>query len=132
MKTHSVRLVGGNDHEVAVFTEEQTSDSCTLSCEYGGKTISAKANDFFEALCVIRRELEKEGLIPFCYGASLNVYPSAMSRQMGAGKVAYKMEMGKHAQRTDIVRSFEQGPDIVPSTVDEQRSFFNEWITSLG
>lgn len=132
MKIHTIRLVGGNNDEVAVFTEEKTSNSCVLSCEYRRKTISAKKNDFFEALCDIRRELEKEGLIPFCYGASLNVYPSAMSRQMGAGKAAYKMEKGKQAQKTDIVRIFEHGTDIVPSTVDQQRTFFNEWIASFG
>jgi hypothetical protein len=131
MDTHTIRLVGGNRDEFALFTEEQTSNSCALSCTYSGKTISAQKNDFFEALCVIRRELEKDGVMPFCYGASLKVYPSGMSRQMSAGKAAYKMEMGKQTQRSDVVRIFEHGPDVIPSTVEQQRAFFDEWIRCL-
>lgn len=35
---------------------------------------------------VVRLELEKEGLFPFCYGASLNVFLSSMARPMSNGR----------------------------------------------
>ena len=58
---------------------------CRLRCEYRDKVIESSATDFFQALCDVRSLLAKDGLIPLCYGASLNVYPSGMARDMGQG-----------------------------------------------
>ena len=132
MTQHQIYLIGGADDETATFTEEEANGLCRLVCEYRGKRISAEAHDYFEALSNVRLELEKEGLIPFCYGASLNVFPSKMARQMGGGKVAYKMEMGKPAPRESLVRIFEQGPDVIPSPVALQKEYFNDWLASLN
>jgi hypothetical protein len=74
---------GGADDETATITEEDANGQCCLVCEYRGKRISVEAHDYFDALSNVRLELEKKGLIPFCYGASLNVFPSQMARQMG-------------------------------------------------
>jgi hypothetical protein len=92
--------------------------------------IEAEESDYFEAFCQIRLELEKEGIIPFCYGASLNVYPSGMGRDMGAGLKAYKMEMGRHARIKDLVEIFGVGPDIKPASVQSQREFWEEWLAT--
>jgi len=89
---HDIALIGAGDDERAVFTECEIGPVCKLTSAYRGKTLEAEAPDFFEALCLIRRRLESEGLIPFCYGASLNVYPSGMARDMGAGLKAYRMK----------------------------------------
>jgi hypothetical protein len=90
----------------------------------------AQANDYFEALCQIRERLAEGGLHPFCYGASLNVYPSGMARDMGAGLKAYKMTIGKHARLEDLVEIFAAGPDVKPSTVAEQRAFWERWLNT--
>jgi hypothetical protein len=129
---HRVVLIGGAEEEVAVFTEETIGYECRLTCEYRGKRLQASANDFFAALCTIRIELEKESLIPFCYGASMNVYPSPMCRDMGLGRKAYRIVMGKQALREDLVGTFEAGPDVIPVSVAMQREYFEEWIASLG
>jgi hypothetical protein len=131
MTQYKLSLIGGHVDETALFTEEGSAGKCRLTCEYRGNTLSSEAADFFEALCNIRVELEKEGLIPFCYGASLNVYPSAMAREMSSGKTAYRIEIGKQATRQNLVRVFEQGPDIIPAPVLRQKEFFNEWLSSL-
>ena len=132
MKTHTLPLIGGIDKETAIFTEEELQNECVLTCCYRGKTIRASAPDFFEALCRIRRELEKEGLVPFCYGASLNVFPSGMGRQMAAGLAAYKMVMNQAATLEQLVNIFDQCPDIIPASVEKQRQYFNKWLASLG
>src|SRR5262249_46847005 len=103
-------------------------DECQIEFSYRGQTLKATATDFFEAFCEIRLELEKEKLIPFCYGASLNVYPSGMGRDMGAGLQAYKMTMGKHALSKDLVPIFSDGPDVIPAYVSAQREFFEDWL----
>lgn len=131
MTQHQIFLIGGADDETANFIEDEANGLFRLVCEYRGKTISSEARDYFEALCSIRLELEKEGLIPFCYGASLNVYPSAMARDMGKGKVAYKMQKGKPATRENLVRIFEEGADIIPSPVALQKEFFKDWLASI-
>ncbi len=132
MSTYTVLLIGGAENETGTFTEEESADQCVLTCCYRGKTIRASEPDFFEALCTIRRKLEQEGLIPFCYGASLNVFPSNMARQMGMGKAAYKMVINQPATQEQLVFIFDQGPDIIPASVGKQHQYFNNWLASLG
>jgi hypothetical protein len=131
MTTHQIHLIGGKDDEFIQLTEQSVGNQCQLSCEHRGRQLTAEALDFFEALCIIRLELERDGLIPFCYGASLNVYPSPMARQMGRGKSGYKMKMGKPASKEDAVRIFEEGADVIPSFVKHQRAYFDDWLASL-
>jgi len=128
---HEVYLIGGADDEKATFVKDEVGERCVLACTYRGKTISAEASDFFEALCAIRRQLEADGLIPFCYGASLNVFPSGMARNMGAGLKAYRLKQGIHARPADLVGIFDEGPDVVPSHVGPQTQFYKDWIASL-
>ena len=130
MTQHQLHLLGGNDEEIAVLTETQDGYTCRLTCEYRGKCVLGEADDFFEALCQVRLQLEADGLIPYCYGASLNVYPSRMARDMALGKMAYKMQIGKQATKQDLVDIFASGPDIVPASVAHQQEYFNEWIAT--
>ncbi|MCK1736246.1 hypothetical protein IVA79_20405 [Bradyrhizobium sp. 138] len=127
---HEIDLIGASDDETAVITEHEIENACKLTCAYRGKTIEAEARDFFEALCLIRRQLEPEGLIPFCYGASLNVYPSGMARDMGAGLKAYRLTKGAHTRMTDLVEIFDAGPDVIPASVDVQEEFWREWLAT--
>ncbi|WP_457337653.1 hypothetical protein [Rhizobacter sp. P5_C2] len=130
MQIHKIYLIGGEDDEVATLVEHDADELCKLDCSYRGKEISANAGDFFEALCLIRLRLEDEGLRLFCYGASLNVYPSSMARDMGAGLKAYKMRDGMHASMADLVDIFAEGPDVIPASVSQQREFFKQWGSS--
>ena len=127
-----IYLIGGRDDETAIFALDEGDDGCELSCSYRGKVILVEADDYFDALCEIRQRLASEGLIPFCYGASLNVYPSGMSRSMGGGLKAYRLTSGRQALMADIVEIFAEGPDIIPASVELQKKFFEEWLRSLG
>lgn len=128
MRDHQIYLIGGADDELGILTETQAGDSCRLDFSYRDRNINAESHDFFHALCKIRLQLEPEGLIPFCYGASLNVYPSGMARDMGLGLRAYRLTIGKHSNRTDLVWIFAEGPDIVPASVQVQQEFYEEWL----
>jgi hypothetical protein len=92
---------------------------------------AAIAEDYFQALVDIRHELEKTGRRLLIQGASLKVYPSPMSRSMGAGLRAYKLTMGQPARTADLVNIFESGPDLEPCTVAEQEEFYRAWLESL-
>ena len=130
METHSIFLIGGEDDERGTLLEHEVGDRCSLRLIWREREASAIADDFFDALCAIRLELEVEGLLLFCYGASLNVYPSGIARSMAMGKMAYRMQAGKHARTADLVDIFSEGPDVTPATVAQQREFFNDWVSS--
>ena len=62
-----------------------------------------------------------KGLIPICYGASENVYPSGMCLDMSSGSRAYLW--GKTGPLC-LVDIFATGPEVIPSTVADQSDSF--------
>lgn len=129
MSEHRIHLIGGDDDEVATVVKSPRDGLCHIAFTYRGRTIEESASDYFEAFCRIRMRLEEEKLIPFCYGASLNVYPSGMCRDMGAGSVAYRLTLGQKPARTDLVPIFGEGPDVIPASVAMQKQFHNDWLS---
>ncbi|AZG13241.1 hypothetical protein [Cupriavidus pauculus] len=127
MIQHQIPVIGGEEEEVVVITQFESGDECGLKCVFRERTIEALEGDYFEAFCEIRKALEKENIVPFCYGASLNVYPSAMARQMGEGLRAYRLTMGVPSSQDQLVQIFDQGPDIIPASVSQQEHFYREW-----
>ena len=116
-----------------IFLLSESGDgSVALTFSDDSQTVIQAADDFFEALCKVRLELEKQGIRLKCYGGSRNVYPSAMSQGMGVGRKAYKLSLGSHARLADIVDIFDTGPDIELSTVKEQKEFFQQWLDGLA
>jgi hypothetical protein len=127
---HSLRLICEGKEEPAKVLLTDKGRDCHLALRCRDKCVEALASDYFKAFSIVRQELEKEGLQPLCYGASLNVWPSGMGRDMGAGLTAYRLTMGKHARREDLVDIFEYGPDVVPATVAQQKEFWEAWLKS--
>jgi hypothetical protein len=130
MSDHTVHLIGGGEDEIAAVTARPVGDLCRITFRYRDKMLEADAADYFEAFCKIRAQLESDHLIPFCYGASLNVFPSGMSRDMSAGMTAYRLTLGKRPGRGDLVRIFDEGADVIPASVALQKEHFNDWLKS--
>jgi len=131
MSQHSVHLIGGADEETATVTIDERDELCHVTFQYRERSLSASAEDFFEAFAQVRIQLEPDHLIPFCYGASLNVFPSGMSRSMASGLKAYRLTKGRQALTKDLVFIFDSGPDVIPASVARQKEYFDDWITSL-
>ncbi len=127
---YQIHLIGGEDDERALITIAPVGGLCRVVFSYRGKMLEAVASDYFEAFCEIRVQLEGERLIPFCYGASLDVFPSGMSRDMSAGMTAYRLTNGKKPSRTDLVNIFDEGADVIPAYVVRQKEYFDEWLKS--
>lgn len=102
-----------------------------LSLTFANREIVRNEDDFWSALCSIRRELEAEGILIKCNGSSKDVWPSGMSIDMSAGEKAYRLELGQQPTVKNIVSIFESGTDIFPVTLDEQEAFFNQWAKSV-
>ncbi len=101
-----------------------------LSRGSGASTVETDI-DFFETMIKLRLDLEREGALLCCFGASENVYPSSMARQMGAAILAYRMRLGAPALQKDLVNIFETDETVVPATVAQQEDFRQRWYESL-
>jgi len=107
-----------------------TRRSCTIHLKFNDTQLDATHRDFFEALCRLRGQLTGRGLSPLCYGASRNVFPSGMLRDMGNALRAYRLRMG-HRGNAGIVGIFDSGEDLDIVSVETQRQFFDEWLQSF-
>jgi hypothetical protein len=90
----------------------------------------AEAADVFECLCQLRVQLDKDGIRLCCNGARLNVWPSGMARDMGGGFKAYALQIGRKASREDLVDILDAAPIDTIATLEEQRRFNREWLSS--
>ena len=106
------------------YVFQKDSFECYVRCEYLNKAITACESDFFESLLKLRLELEKDRLIPLCYGASVNVWASAMCRDGSAGIEAYYMRKG---MPNEVINIFDYGDGVIPSRVEMQRLFMRQW-----
>ena len=129
--THKVKLIGRAGESVdGEFLLDHSRNTCALALRFLNNELKAEESDYFESMCRIREQLECFGFRPYCYGASRNVYPSGMCRDMDSGAKAYKMRVWAAARLEDLVSIFDSGPDVEPVCVSEQRAFFERWLSS--
>lgn len=130
---YTVFLIGGDtgDDEQAVFTPRDVGARCRLTCSYRDKVIDVEEDDYFEALCQIRKQLEVEGILPFCYGASANIFPEGTVTEMSRGLVVCKVKTGERPRKSDLVNIFDDGYDVRPVFVSMQQEFWDSWLASL-
>ncbi|MDX8534382.1 hypothetical protein RFM41_24980 [Mesorhizobium sp. VK25A] len=130
---YTVYLIGGDTggEEQAVFTLHDVGARCRLTCIYRNKVVEAEEDDYFEALCQIRKQLEPEGILPFCYGASANIFPEGTVTEMSRGLVVCKVKAGEHPKKSDLVNIFDDGYDVMPVFVSMQQQFWDSWLASL-
>ena len=108
------------------------SEDSLIELSFNGNAISGTGNDFFDAFCHIRQQLEPLGLLPQCYAAHLRAFPSGMSRSMGGGVRLYRLTLCKQALIDDLMHLFDADDDVEPASVADQLAFFNNWVGSLG
>ncbi len=106
-------------------------DEVRVDFIYFDKKISKYADNFFDALLELRKELEELGIHLLCKGCSKTVYPSAMQLNMGEGRQAYDLTLGKQASNNMIVDIFAPCNENEYASAEEQHSYFLKWIESL-
>jgi len=123
---------GSLTHDAQLSYRERDDGQCEVTITFGAERYAAVADDFFETLLSVRARLELKGLLVGVLGASRDVWPSAMSRQMGGGLKAYRMVLGKQALSEDLVDIFEVSSNVMPATIRDQMGFRDAWFHSLG
>lgn len=105
---------------------------CRLTLMVTDRNCTRTSTDFFEAMRLVRLQLEAEGCYLVCNGASERVWPSGMSRSMCGGAMAYKLAFGQKSSEADLVNIFHCDPSLTPATVKEQTAFHDQWLKSVG
>ena len=132
MEQHTVYLITpGAERVVGQMSYDEDTDNCQVTLAFLTTTLTTTAEDYFAALCNIRQQLETRGILLRCYGASKNVYPSGMGRDMSLGLKAYKLTLGQPAKTSDLVFIFDTDANVIPASVSEQVVFFETWLASL-
>ena len=103
---------------------------CCLRLLHNEKQLAeSNDSDYFSCFINIRNQLKN--IIFLCKGAKRNVFPSAMQRDMGLGKVAYETTLGKQGLPEKIVHIFDFENKDVDVTPEEQRAYHLKWFESL-
>lgn len=90
-------------------------------------TVKAEAHNYFDALIILRRQCETEGLLILCFGARKDVWASGMQRDMGAGLRAYLLS-SRNRNRLIQRLIFDDAPKDTIGTVDEQQEYAENWL----
>lgn len=98
---------------------------------FNEEKLNFTGRDFFDCLVKLRESLEERRFFLLCNGARYDVYPSRMTRQMGLGIKAYRMELGKPATIDDIVNIFEETEPSKIGTIKDQQLYYKKWLASL-
>lgn len=96
----------------------------------GEPQVDVEAFDLFEALRLIRLQLEAKDLLLCCAGARRDVWASGMQRDMGMGLMAYVLTFPRTADRLAQVSIFDQASPDLLATVGEQEQFARSWFDS--
>jgi len=133
-----VRVADSSNREhVGDVTVEKLPDGVRMTLQADGLgPWSAPGEDYFDALCNLRLELEAAGLRICVTGARVDAHPSGLSRDMGGGQMVYLLRrrrladrlLGRRRGRTGrLVDLLSPAPCELVGTVAEQREFFENW-----
>lgn len=127
----SIQLVEKN-MEIKGFLELwEMEEKVRIDLVFSNYIITKCAENFFDALVKVRKELDKIGVKMLCKGCCKKVYPSEMILNMGVGRHAYMLEFGRKASMDHLVDIFSSCETSEFATVKEQYEYFKQWIKSL-
>jgi Clp amino terminal domain, pathogenicity island component len=130
-----VTLVRGDERQQAVvhwaWQGRTGPDLYRAQLDWSDKPIDVGADDMFEALVRIREQLEPQGWFVAVQGSRLDVFPTAIQREMAGGLNVQVMRMGEQARLGDVVETFAEADPSTLATVAAQRERAEEWMRSV-
>jgi hypothetical protein len=128
MKTTKILITHHGVIETATIEYERKKSTLIFTMQsYLKKAYTA--HDLYVCFGMLRSDYPKINFL--CKGAKLNVHPSRVSSQMSSGLVAYELKLGKPSEENDLVRIFDYEDENINSNIEEQRTFYQNWIKSL-
>jgi ClpA/ClpB-like protein len=130
-----VTLVRGDERQQAVihwaWQGRTGPDLYRAQLDWSGEPIDVGADDMFEALVRIREQLEPQGWFVAVQGSRLDVFPTAIQREMAGGLNVQVMRMGEQARLGDVVETFAEADLSTLATVAAQRERAEQWMRSV-
>lgn len=124
-----VELKSGHTMDIIICADEaETTDCILLKTIVDGKEIIASDYNYLPAYQKLRDEILAHGYGIRCNGSRINAVQSGM---MGANEKIYLVEMGRQAQRKDIVSLYGAAEISEFPDTQEQNRFFNVWYRSI-
>jgi hypothetical protein len=130
-ETIEVETSSPSDQRSTLRLRLQEGELCRITVVGGGEVLEYVASDFFSALIELRRPLDRRATKLLCAGARIDVYPSAMSRDMSRGRKAYVTRQGQRTAREDLVSIFDPASASRVGTIEEQAYFHATWLKSV-
>jgi hypothetical protein len=119
-------------HSVSLVVRELDDDFLlSFKLPTSDELLTCQASDCFAALQGIRRKAEGRGWRICCMGSRKNVWPSAMSRDMGGGFKAYVLTLGQQGRTETMVEILVPDEPDSYCSVAEQEAFASQWFDSL-
>ncbi|WP_275389730.1 hypothetical protein [Xenorhabdus bovienii] len=123
-------IINGKTEEAELHLITSPGRHCCLRLFHNNNQLAeSNDTDYFSCFTDLRNQLKD--IVFLCKGAKINVFPSAMSRDMSDGIVAYENTLGQYASSEDTVHIFDFDDKDVDVTPKEQREFHFKWIESL-
>ncbi|WP_282005812.1 hypothetical protein [Propioniciclava sinopodophylli] len=97
-----------------------------------GQKWTADGTNLWSALRGLRVQLDEVGIRLGLNAARPDVQPSRMSLQMGGGRQAYAVTLGRPASREDLIDVLDPAPLDTVGTVSAQDDHRQRWLDSLG
>jgi hypothetical protein len=91
------------------------------------RTWAGTGPDCFEALRILRSQLDAEGIVIGINGARPNAWASGMQRDMGEGLVTYLCALGARGEPL-VVRTLGAAPIESAGSVAAQDDFHRSWL----
>lgn len=128
---YTIKYIINEIEREGIIQAYENEDDVKIVMKMEDMFIEKQADNFFEALIEIRRELEEKSIKLLCKGCCRNVYPSGMLLGMGSGRKAYSLTMGKQAEMSLLVDIFETCKIDEYASIEEQYNFFDMWCNSI-
>ncbi|WP_275368338.1 hypothetical protein [Xenorhabdus bovienii] len=123
-------IINGKMEEAELHLITSPGRHCCLRLFHNNNQLAeSNDTDYFSCFTDLRNQLKN--IIFLCKGAKINVYPSAMSRDMSDGIVAYETTLGQPGLPENQVHIFDFEDKYVDVTPEEQRKFHSQWFESL-
>ena len=111
-------------------------DPLMLELKFMHRSLDAVAYTIFDALKLLRLQLEPEGIMLLCNGACENVVYIAYETfspmpEVNDDLYAPVLKMGERPKMKHQKNMFDYDPALTPVTVQEQEAFYQKWLKSL-
>ncbi|PHM66252.1 hypothetical protein [Xenorhabdus sp. KJ12.1] len=124
-------IINGEMEEAELHLIDFPDRHCCLKIFHNNNQL-AESNDTDYFSCFINLRNQLKDVVFLCKGAKINVFPSAMQRDMGLGIAAYETKLGQYGLPENQVHIFDFEDKDVDVTPEELAQFHYQWFESLG